>query len=95
MTVAGFYLNKILTPVADLTNKTISDVSTKIDQGDNETLKKLKEVTKATKESVNTAFVGLSDGAKNVGGALGENTQHLVGKKFGDDYNKTFLGADG
>lgn len=55
----------------------------------------MKEVTIVTKESVNTAFTGLSEGAKNVGGAIGENTQNLVGKKYGDDYNKTFLGADG
>lgn len=55
----------------------------------------MKEVTKATSHSVNTAFTGLSEGAKNVGGAISDNTTNLVQKKYGDDYTKTFLGKDG
>lgn len=64
MKVAGYYLDKVFTPVADYTNKTINDISTSIDQGNNDTLKKIKEVTTVTGQSVNTAFTGLSSGAK-------------------------------
>lgn len=39
MKVAGSYLNKILTPVADYTNKAINDISTKIDNSNNVYLK--------------------------------------------------------
>lgn len=48
MSVASSYLNKILTPVAEYTNKTIDNISKKIDESDNVHLKKAKEITKAT-----------------------------------------------
>jgi len=64
----------------------------KIDQGDNETLKKIKKVGTATLDATSEAFSGLSTGAKEIGKTLGDNTRNIVEKKYGDDITNTFVG---
>jgi len=64
----------------------------KIDQGNNETLKKIKKVGNATLDATTEAFSGLTTGAKEIGKTIGDNTRTIVEKKYGDDITNTFVG---
>jgi len=64
----------------------------KIDQGNNETLKKIKKVGNATIDATSEAFSGLTTGAKEIGKTIGDNTRTIVEKKYGDDITNTFVG---
>lgn len=69
------------------------DLSKKIDEGDNETLKKIKKVGGATIDATSVAFEGLSSGAAEVGKSIGNNTRNLIEKKYGDDITTTITGS--
>jgi hypothetical protein len=90
--VTGEFFGAVLTPMVAATEKFVNTMNEKIDQGNNETLKKIKKVGNATLDATTEAFSGLTTGAKEIGKTLGDNTRNIVEKKYGDDITNTFVG---
>lgn len=94
MQVTTGFLSQLVSPIIQKSNQIIEEKSKQIDEGENQTLKKAKVITKATGEALSEAFSGLILGAKQVGSALSTNTRQIVEKKYGDDVSNTFLGKN-
>jgi hypothetical protein len=90
--VTGEFFGAVLTPMVAATEKFVNTMNDKIDQGNNETLKKIKKVGNATLDATTEAFSGLTTGAKEIGKTIGDNTRTIVEKKYGDDITNTFVG---
>lgn len=75
MNVAGTFLKQVLSPVVAYTNNVIDSTSKKIDEGDNNVLKKTKEIMKATNNAMSNAFTGLVQGSKDVANSFSSNTR--------------------
>lgn len=55
-------------------------------------MKKIKKYGGATIDATADAISGIGKGVCDIGNALGDNTRHIVEKKYGDDVTNTFMG---
>lgn len=84
---------KYLAPVVSIGLDYGKQLTTKIDNSENKTVKYVKGLACTSGNAMCNAFKGLYDGSNKVITELGSQSRKIVNKKFGEDYVKTFLPA--
>lgn len=92
ITVGSEYVGKILNPVVTKAKEYGDDISNKINQSNNKTVKYVKELGVVSGKAVSEAVDGLVKGGTEVTAELGSQSKKIIDKKYGPNIVKTIVG---